>query len=87
MSCRARLHHAFVGVPCDPANSYLLLNGEVGPPDHKSEVDARALQLGGSPFDGGSVMWWNFLGRDQGEVVAFRDAWQDESDQFGHVQG
>jgi hypothetical protein len=30
-------------------------------------------------------MWWNFVGRNHDEIVAFRDAWQAESDQFGRI--
>ena len=39
-------------------------------------------------------MWWNFIGRDHDEVVAFRERWQsdviddaDRSGRFGHVDG
>ena len=32
-------------------------------------------------------MWWNFVGRTHAEIVAFREAWQSESDQFGRVEG
>ncbi len=37
---------------------------------------ARALLLGGPPFDEPIVMWWNFVGRSHEDVVASRDAWQ-----------
>lgn len=48
---------------------------------------ARVLLLGGTPFDEEIVMWWNFLGRSHDEIVAFREAWQSESEQFGRVDG
>ena len=48
---------------------------------------ARVLLLGGAPFDEDIVMWWNFVGRSHDEIVAFRDAWERESDQFGRVEG
>ena len=32
-------------------------------------------------------MWWNFVGRSHEEIAAFRQAWEDELDQFGRVQG
>jgi hypothetical protein len=34
------------------------------------------LVLGGAPFAEKIVMWWNFIGRDHDEVVAYREAWQ-----------
>ncbi len=38
----------------------------------------RLLLLGGEPFGEQIVMWWNFIGRDHDEVVAFREQWQRE---------
>jgi redox-sensitive bicupin YhaK (pirin superfamily) len=38
--------------------------------------DALLLLLGGPPFGEQIVMWWNFIGRDHDEVVAFREQWQ-----------
>ncbi|MFZ2178254.1 MAG: pirin family protein, partial [Rhodococcus sp. (in: high G+C Gram-positive bacteria)] len=40
-----------------------------------------------APFGEEIVMWWNFVGRSHDEIVAFRDAWQSESGQFGRVEG
>ena len=48
---------------------------------------ARVLLLGGAPFDERIVMWWNFVGRSHDEIVAFREAWERESDQFGRIEG
>ncbi|SDD11800.1 pirin family protein [Actinokineospora iranica] len=48
---------------------------------------ARALLLGGPPFAEEIVMWWNFVGRDHDEIVAFRAAWEAESERFGQVVG
>lgn len=48
---------------------------------------ARLILLGGEPFGEQIVMWWNFVGRSHEEIVAFRDAWQGESDRFGRVEG
>ena len=39
---------------------------------------ARLLLLGGEPFGERIVMWWNFIGRDHDEVVAYREQWQRE---------
>lgn len=34
-----------------------------------------ALLLGGEPFTEHIVMWWNFIGRSHSEIVAWREAW------------
>jgi quercetin 2,3-dioxygenase len=47
----------------------------------------RVLLLGGAPFDERIVMWWNFVGRSHDEIVAFREAWERKSDQFGRIEG
>ena len=41
-----------------------------------ADTDARLLLLGGEPFPEHIVMWWNFIGRDHDEIVAFREQWQ-----------
>ena len=48
---------------------------------------ARMVLLGGEPFEEEIVMWWNFVGRSHEEIVAFREAWQAGSEQFGEVVG
>ncbi len=52
---------------------------------------ARCVLLGGEPFTEEVIMWWNFIGRSQGEIEEFRRQWQDgaggESSRFGHVEG
>jgi redox-sensitive bicupin YhaK (pirin superfamily) len=48
---------------------------------------ARVLLLGGAPFDEDIVMWWNFVARSHDEIVAFREAWERHSDQFGRIDG
>ncbi|MEE4021568.1 pirin family protein [Gordonia sp. PKS22-38] len=52
-----------------------------------SEVDARAVLLGGEPLDEEIIMWWNFIGRSHDDIVAFRRQWSDHSDRFGQVEG
>jgi redox-sensitive bicupin YhaK (pirin superfamily) len=37
---------------------------------------ARLLLLGGAPFEEQLLMWWNFVGRDHDEIVAFRTEWE-----------
>jgi quercetin 2,3-dioxygenase len=51
------------------------------------EEPARVVLLGGEPFGEHIVMWWNFVGRSHDEIVAFREAWEAESDRFGRVEG
>jgi redox-sensitive bicupin YhaK (pirin superfamily) len=48
---------------------------------------ARALLLGGPPFEEEVVMWWNFVGRSHEDIVAARDAWMAHSGRFGEVEG
>jgi redox-sensitive bicupin YhaK (pirin superfamily) len=36
----------------------------------------RLLLLGGAPFAEELLMWWNFVGRDHDEIVAFRTEWE-----------
>jgi quercetin 2,3-dioxygenase len=57
---------------------------ELSNPD---ERPARVMLLGGAPFTEDIVMWWNFVGRTHEEIVAFREAWEAESDQFGRIDG
>ena len=48
---------------------------------------ARALLLGGPPFDEELVMWWNFVGRSHDDIAAYRREWQDHAARFGAVDG
>ncbi len=43
--------------------------------------------LGGEPFESDIVMWWNFVGRSHEDIVEAREAWEADSDRFGHVVG
>jgi redox-sensitive bicupin YhaK (pirin superfamily) len=52
-----------------------------------TDETARLILIGGEPFGEDLIMWWNFVGRSHEEIVRFRDAWQNESDQFGRVAG
>jgi len=47
---------------------------------------ARLLLLGGAPFEEQIVMWWNFVARDNDEIVAAREQWTAGST-FGDVAG
>jgi quercetin 2,3-dioxygenase len=59
-----------------------------------AEAPARALLLGGTPFEDRIVMWWNFVARTNEEIVAARAAWQasdplvsTSGDRFSDVPG
>ncbi|MEU7834181.1 pirin family protein [Nonomuraea sp. NPDC049129] len=88
-------------VPLDPGfeHGVLLLDGEVEPleagpllylPPGRSLLRlsgrGRVLLIGGEPFAEEIVMWWNFVGRDHDEIVAFRKEWM-EGEGFGAVEG
>jgi quercetin 2,3-dioxygenase len=48
---------------------------------------ARALILGGPPFEEEIVMWWNFVGRTHEDIEQARDEWMAHSERFGEVSG
>lgn len=48
---------------------------------------ARAMLIGGEPFEEQLLMWWNFVGRSHEEIVEYRAQWQADSDRFGRVVG
>ncbi|MFH8490999.1 pirin family protein [Streptomyces longisporoflavus] len=54
---------------------------------NETNAPARAVLLGGAPFEEQIVMWWNFVGRSHEDIVEAREAWQNASDRFGHVDG
>jgi redox-sensitive bicupin YhaK (pirin superfamily) len=51
-----------------------------------SEAGARLMLLGGTPFEERIVMWWNFVARDNDEIVAARAEWMNGG-RFGDVDG
>ncbi|RRR98108.1 bifunctional pirin family protein/GNAT family N-acetyltransferase [Glycomyces terrestris] len=52
-----------------------------------SDGPARAILLGGPPFEEEIVMWWNFIARTHDEIVRAREDWEAASDRFGEVEG
>ena len=46
-----------------------------------------AILLGGEPFPGELVMWWNFVGAGHEEIAAARADWENGSARFGRVAG
>ncbi|WP_327433793.1 pirin family protein [Streptomyces sp. NBC_01236] len=54
---------------------------------NETDTPARAVLLGGTPFEERIVMWWNFIGRSHKDIVEAREAWENASDRFGSVDG
>ncbi|MFJ1535327.1 pirin family protein [Streptomyces mirabilis] len=54
---------------------------------NETETPARAVLLGGTPFEEQIVMWWNFIGRSHEDIVEARQAWENASGRFGSVDG
>ena len=46
---------------------------------------ARALLVGGVPFDEPILMWWNFVARSREEMVQARQDWEAGTERFGAV--
>ena len=55
--------------------------------DMTSARDTTVLLIGGEPFTESLVMWWNFIGRSHEDIEKARDAWEQGTDRFGHVDG
>lgn len=51
----------------------------------RSASPARALLVGGEPFPGEVLMWWNFVARTRDEIDLARAEWNGGSDRFGEV--
>jgi quercetin 2,3-dioxygenase len=53
------------------------------------DTAVRAVLIGGEPLGEEIVMWWNFVGRSQDDIVAARTEWQaglkSGSTRFGHL--
>ncbi|MGH3369632.1 MAG: pirin family protein [Nocardioidaceae bacterium] len=47
--------------------------------------DARALLIGGVPFDEPILMWWNFVARTREEVDDAQQQWTEADERFGTV--
>jgi redox-sensitive bicupin YhaK (pirin superfamily) len=57
-----------------------------------ADTETRLLLLGGPPFGEKIVMWWNYIGREHEEVVAYRAEWealleQGTNDRFSLPEG
>jgi redox-sensitive bicupin YhaK (pirin superfamily) len=48
--------------------------------------EARVLLLGGEPFEGPILIWWNFVARTRAEITAAYEQWQADDGRFGAVR-
>ena len=46
---------------------------------------ARAMVLGGAPFESEVLMWWNFVARSRAEIDEAFDSWKRDDGRFGTV--
>ncbi|MEU7059250.1 pirin family protein [Streptomyces sp. NPDC046197] len=53
---------------------------------NESDGTARAVLLGGTPFEEEIIMWWNFIGRSHEDIVQAREDWMSGT-RFGVVHG
>lgn len=51
----------------------------------RAEGPARALLVGGVPFDEPVLMWWNFVARTREELIAAHHDWALGAERFGRV--
>ncbi|WP_406099993.1 pirin family protein [Streptomyces sp. NBC_01013] len=74
------------GTPLRPTElGYLHAGNDTLTLTNETDTPARAVLLGGTPFEEQIVMWWNFIGRSHEDIAEARTAWQDASDRFGNV--
>ncbi|MFD5073129.1 pirin family protein [Streptomyces sp. NPDC058369] len=73
------------GVPVLPGSMLYLGCGRTELP-LRAESDAGLMLLGGEPFEEELVMWWNFVGRTQDDIMQAREDWMN-GDRFGTVHG
>ncbi|MFI7285931.1 pirin family protein [Streptomyces anulatus] len=73
------------GVPVLPGSMLYLGCGRTELP-LRAVSDAGLMLLGGEPFEEELVMFWNWIGRSQEEIVQARRDWM-EGQRFGEVKG
>ncbi|WP_327725462.1 pirin family protein [Streptomyces europaeiscabiei] len=73
------------GVPVLPGSMLYLGCGRTELP-LRADSDASLMLLGGEPFEEELIMFWNWIGRSQEEIVQARRDWMEGS-RFGEVKG
>ncbi|MFI1338500.1 pirin family protein [Streptomyces sp. NPDC020845] len=74
------------GQPVGPGSMLYLGCGRDGLRLH-ADSDCGLLLLGGEPFEEKIVMWWNFIGRSQGDIERARAEWMAADERFGRIDG
>jgi quercetin 2,3-dioxygenase len=54
---------------------------------NRGDGPARAVLLGGPPFEEELVMWWNFVGRSHDDIATYHRLWEERDSRFGPVEG
>ncbi|MDR0208924.1 MAG: pirin family protein [Pseudomonas putida] len=55
--------------------------------DLETSAGARAIVLGGLPFEEEIFLWWNFVGHSKAEIAQAQLEWEQGSARFGAVSG
>ena len=50
-----------------------------------ADARARALLIGGAPFEEPVLMWWNYVARSRDEISAAHRSWMAADERFGRV--
>jgi redox-sensitive bicupin YhaK (pirin superfamily) len=74
------------GEPLEPGTLLYLGRGR-GALALRSDAGARAVLLGGEPFEGPVLMWWNFVARTQAEILRACQDWNARAGYLGEVKG
>ncbi|MFE4453379.1 pirin family protein [Streptomyces sp. NPDC056796] len=53
---------------------------------NETDAPARAVLVGGTPFEERIIMWWNFVGRTHEDISRAREDWEHGT-RFGVVEG
>ena len=53
----------------------------------QAEAGTCAVLIGGAPMQEEPLIWWNFVGRDRGELTAACAEWNAQGTVFGAVRG
>ncbi|MDH2427119.1 pirin family protein [Sphaerisporangium sp. TRM90804] len=62
------------GAEVEPGPLLYLGSGRAGL-SFRAPRGARAMLIGGEPFDEEIVMWWNFVGRSHDDILRYRKEW------------
>lgn len=55
--------------------------------DLEASAGARAIVLGGLPFEEEIFLWWNFVGHSKAEIAQAQEEWERGGARFGEVSG